>query len=222
MTTVERLLETSKDVWSQYHTHPFVCGIRDGNLEKRKFRNYILQDYRYLYDYTKIFAIGVAKAKSRETTQLFSRYIQGLTQGEMGIHRGYIQEFAITPDEVNGTKAALPNLSYTSYMLRVAYEESEVEILAAILSCAHSYEVIATEMVRHSPNCHQHPFYGYWIQGYTDPDYARRNRDLFDYLNALTVDYTPEQIAHLEDIFLACSRYELGFWDMAWAEESGL
>jgi len=37
------------------------------------------------------------------------------------------------------TPRALDNLSYTSYMLRVAYEEGEAEVLAAILSCAYSY-----------------------------------------------------------------------------------
>ena len=32
----------------------------------------------------------------------------------------------------------------------------------------------------------------------------------------LTKDYTEKQIQHLIDIFVACSRYELVFWQMSW------
>ena len=111
---------------------------------------------------------------------------------------------------------ALDNLSYTSYMLRVAYEEGEAEILTAILSCAYSYEVIAKEMVRRNPACLEHPFYGEWVQGYASDRYAGENRVLLDTLDRLTVSYTEEQLRHLEDIFTACSRYELAFWELAW------
>lgn len=37
-----------------------------------------------------------------------------------------------------------------------------------------------------------------------------------DTLDRLTRDYTEKQLKHLEDIFINCSRYEMGFWDMAW------
>ena len=35
-------------------------------------------------------------------------------------------------------------------------------------------------------------------------------------MDQLTEAYTEQQLQHLTDIFLACSRYELAFWDMAW------
>ena len=43
-----------------------------------------------------------------------------------------------------------------------------------------------------------------------------RSRRLLDTLDRLTVSYTEEQLRHLEDIFTACSRYELAFWELAW------
>ena len=63
--------------------------------------------------------------------------------GELDVHSGYMGKFNVSQEEIDDMKPSLDNLSYTSYMLRVAYEEGEVEILAAILSCAYSYEVIA-------------------------------------------------------------------------------
>ncbi len=215
-TTVQTLLAASKDIWDQYYQHPFVMGIQDGTLDREKFRYYIIQDYLYLEDYAKAFAIGIAKAKSLETTRLFSGYIHLLTGNEMDIHRGYMGKFAVTAEELAATPRALDNQSYTSYMLRVAYEESEAEILAAILSCAYSYELIAKNMVKSNPNCVSHPFYGDWVQGYASDQYAEGNAVLFGALNRLTSHYNEQQIKHLTDIFVACSRYELDFWEMAW------
>ena len=216
MNTVKRLLSAAKDIWTAYNEHPFVLGLQDGTLDQKKFRFYIIQDYLYLEEYAKVFALGIAKAKSLGTMQLFSKYVTLLTEGEMDIHRGYMGKFAVSREELDATLRSLDNLSYTSYMLRVAYEEGEAEILAAILSCAYSYEVIAKTILDHNPFAAEHPFYGDWIQGYAAPHYSEANLLLLDTLDRLTVGYDEKQLQHLTNIFVACSRYELAFWEMTW------
>lgn len=32
----------------------------------------------------------------------------------------------------------------------------------------------------------------------------------------LARDYSEQQLQHLTDVFVACSRYEMAFWEMAW------
>ncbi len=216
MKTTQRLLEATKDIWAAYNEHPFVLGIQDGSLDREKFKYYIIQDYLYLEEYVKVFAIGVAKAKSLETMRVFSRQMNYLIEGEMDIHRGYMGSFTVTREELEATPRALDNLSYTSYMLRVAYEEGEAEILAAILSCAYSYEVIAKTILKNDPSASEHSFYGSWVKGYAGSEFCDGNIVLLDAMNRLTGDYSEEQLKHLTDIFAACSRYELAFWDLAW------
>lgn len=216
MAIIEKLLSATAGIWAEYNQHPFVKGIEDGTLDKEKFKYYIIQDYLYLIEYAKVFGIGIAKAKSMETLKLFGSYVHQLTDGEMDIHRGYMGELGISQQEIDDTPHALDNLSYTSYMLRVAYEEGEAEILAAILSCAYSYEVIAQNIVKNNPESLNHPFYGQWISGYASDAYGKENTVLIDMIEKLTVDYTEAQMKHLVDIFVACSRYETAFWDLAW------
>ena len=158
----------------------------------------------------------LAKANSLETMRLFSKYVTLLTEGEMDTHRGYMGKFAVSREELKATPRALDNLSYTSYMLRVAYEESEAEILAAILSCAYSYEVIAHTILMRNPAAADHPFYGEWIKGYSDPHYSEANILLLETTDRITEHYTEVQLRHLEEIFTACSRYELAFWELGW------
>lgn len=216
MKTTERLLAATKDIWAAYNEHPFVLGIQDGTVDREKFKYYIIQDFLYLEEYAKVFSLGIAKAKSAETIQLFSKYVTLLTEGEMDIHRGYMGKFAVSREELEATPRALDNLSYTSYMLRVAYEEGEAEVLTAILSCAYSYEVIAKTILARNPAAADHPFYGDWVKGYADPHYSEANVLLLEMTDRLTRHYTEEQLRHLTDIFVACSRYELAFWDLAW------
>lgn len=216
MTTTQRLLAATEDIWAEYHTHPFVRGIADGTLDEEKFRYYMVQDYLYLIDYAKVFAIGVAKARDPETMRLFAGYVHQILDGEMDIHKGYMQRLGIALEDAERAPVALDNLSYTSYMLRVAYDEGPAEIAAAILSCALSYEYIAKEIVAKDPAAADHPFYGEWVRGYADPGYAASNQVLVDLTERLTKDYSEAQLEHLTEIFIACSRYEGAFWDMAW------
>ena len=216
MTVTERLLQCTKDIWEAYHAHPFVRGIGDGSLDEDKFRFYMIQDYLYLIDYAKVFALGVAKARDMDTMRLFAGYVHQILDGEMEIHKGYMARLGISLDEAEAAPVSLDNASYTAYMLKVAYEEGPAEIAAAILSCALSYEHIARRVVAQHPQAEDHPFYGEWVSGYANDGYSAANRELIALTERLTADYTPAQLAHLEEIFTVCSRYEAAFWDMAW------
>lgn len=215
MGTTQQLLDCAAEVWTAYNEHPFVLGIQNGTLEKEKFRFYMIQDYLYLGDYAKIFALGVAKATSLSNAMLFSKYIS-VMNGELNVHSNYMARLGITQEDIDSAKRSLDSLSYTSYMLRVAYEETEVEIVAAILACAYSYEVIAKKMVENNPAAVDDEFYGSWISGYVSEEYSEENRVLIELLDDMTKSYTPAQIEHLKEVFLACSRYEMAFWDLSW------
>lgn len=215
MKTSLRLLESVKDIWDSYNKHPFVLGIEKGNLPKDKFRFYMIQDYLYLEEYAKTFAIGVAKASNLKMANLFSKYIS-VMNGELDVHKGYLAMLEVTEDEIKSTPRSIDNISYTSYMMRVAYEYGEVEILTAIISCAYSYEIIAKNIYKNNPDSIKDSFYGPWIRGYISPEYSQDNKILLDTLDEITSNYTEEQIKHLEEIFILCSRYEYMFWDMSW------
>lgn len=95
--------------------------------------------------------------------------------GELDVHDGYLARLGVTQEEVETTPRSLDNLSYTSYMLRVTYEEDETEILTAILSCVYSYEIIAKNIVKNRPASVDDECYGDWIKEYAFDDYAAGN-----------------------------------------------
>ena len=210
-----RLHEAAAPIWQACLNHPFVTGIGDGSLPVEKFRHFMLQDYLYLFDYARVFALGVVKARDPELMRTFAQNVDAILGGEMKIHRAYMKRLGITEEQVFQVKPALDNLSYTNYMLAVANAGGPMEIVAAILACSWSYAEIGQALAA-QPGAAEHPFYGEWIRGYASEEYAATNQALIQLMDRLATDATEEQIAHLTDIFVNCSRYELGFWDMSW------
>lgn len=219
MLTTERLLASAHDLWKSYNEHPFVLGIQNGDLAREKFRFYTIQDYLYLLDYAKVFAIGLSKADDPAVMHTFAQYIVQIMDCEMNVHEGYMAELSITPEELRTAKPALANLSYTAYMRACAEAGGSAEAITAVLACAVSYEHIAREMLRRKPDADKHPFYGAWVESYASDAYAQENVVLCELVNKLTADYTEPQLEKLCEIFRNCARYEAGFWDMAWKLE---
>ena len=211
----ERLRQAAAPIWEKCLRHPFVTAIGDGTLPVEKFQYFMLQDYLYLFDYAKVFALGVVKAQDRALMQTFSQNVNAILNGEMNIHRAYMERLGITEDQVFAVKPALDNTSYTHYMLAVAESGGPMEIVAAILACSWSYAEIGQALAKR-PGAADHPFYGEWVRGYASENYAATNQALMALMDELAKDATGAQFDRLEEIFVNCSRYELGFWDMAW------
>ena len=210
-----RLRQAAAPIWEECLRHPFVTGIGDGTLGVEKFQYFMLQDYLYLFDYARVFALGVVKARDPKLMRTFAENVNAILGGEMNIHRAYMERLGITEDQVFAVKPALDNTSYTHYMLAVAESGGPMEIVAAILACSWSYAEIGQALAKR-PGAADHPFYGEWVRGYASEDYAATNQALMALMDELAKDATGAQFDRLEEIFVNCSRYELGFWDMAW------
>lgn len=217
MNFTQELYLSSKDIWDSYYEHPFVDGIGKGTLDKEKFKFYIIQDYLYLLDYAKIFALGVVKSDNEKDMQMFSTLTNGILNSEMGIHRVYMQKLGLTSEDIFKHKATLDNLSYTNYMLSVAHTGGVKEITVVVLACLWSYDMIGRELLRRYGSDQE--FYGEWIKAYTSDAYEELNKWLFNLVESSTANCTENEKDKLKEIFRNCSIYEYKFWDMAFKGE---
>lgn len=167
----DRLLETVQPVWEMSHNHPFVVGMGDGTLEKDKFQYYIIQDYLYLLDYAKLYAIGVVKATNPQVMGKFAEQIDGILNGEMTIHKQYAKRLGISIEEIESAKPSAKNLAYTNYMMSVSQNGTLAELIAALLPCMWSYWEIGKRL-NDIPGARDHEFFGEWIQGYSSEEYG--------------------------------------------------
>ena len=215
----EKLYLSVKDIWDSYNEHPFVKGIEIGNLDIDKFRFYMIQDYLYLLEYSRVFALGIVKARDEEIMRLFAESVNSILNGETNIHKSYMNRLGISKEEVEKAKASIDNISYTNYMLSVAQNQGLLELIVSVLSCSWSYKLIADKINERS-NAINHEFYGEWVKGYVSEEYAKSNDIIINLVNKLGKDITKEKLDNLIDIFRNCSRYEYMFWDMAYNKKN--
>ena len=76
-------------VWDRIFSHPFVTGLGDGTLPLESFKFYLVQDYRFLIDYSRVLAVASAKAPDLEGMTRFAGLLHATLAEEMDLHRRY-------------------------------------------------------------------------------------------------------------------------------------
>ncbi|WP_032122614.1 thiaminase II [Clostridium amazonitimonense] len=218
MKFTEKLYENVEDIWTSYYNHPFIKGIGDGSLDIDKFKFYMIQDYLYLLDYAKVYALGVVKADTEEVMQGFSKMVDNILNGEMSIHRSYMKRLGITSEEVKNAKQSLTNISYTHYMLSVSHVGNLAELSTSLLACMWSYLEIGKNLSK-IPGSTEHEFYGEWIRGYISKEYEEATEWIINLVDHLAKDMTDKELEKLNEIFINTSKYEYMFWDMSYHKE---
>ena len=104
MKLADRLFNSVEGLWESYLEHPFVKGIADGTLDIDRFRFYMIQDYRYLLEYAKVFAFGIIKSGREDIMRRFALMVKETLDGEMTIHKKYMARLGITEKEAAETK----------------------------------------------------------------------------------------------------------------------
>ena len=214
----EILLEKLQPIWRKNHSHPFVQEMGAGTLDQDKFRFYMIQDYLYLLDYSKLFALGAVKATDLENMAIFSALLHASVNEEMSLHRGYAARFGITEEELEKADPSPITLAYTHYMLHSAQNGTLAELVAALLPCAWSYWEIGKELSE-IPGAIDHEFYGDWIKMYSSKEFGQTAQWCIDLLDKLTEGKSERELLQLEKIFLNTTRFEYMFWDMAYNKE---
>ncbi len=199
-------------------SHPFITGVGDGTLDLAKFKYYVLQDYVYLIDYSRVLALASARATDLETMGWFARLLDETLNTEMDLHRGYCAEFGITSQELEATRSAPTTTAYTSYLLKVAHQGSFGELVAALLPCQWGYWEIGRHLAAQGEPAAA-PRYCRWIRMYAAPEFGKLAEELRLLADRIASRSGPDQIAAMEDAYLTSLRFEHQFWEMAYHQQ---
>lgn len=209
-----RLYKNVKPIWDKNYHHPFVQQLGEGTLEKEKFIRYMKQDYVYLIEYSKLFAIAVLKSDDLEIMGKFAETLNMLLNFEMDLHRQFAAKYGITEEELEQTKPTPMNLAYTSYMLNVAQKGTLAEIVACLLPCAWDYWEIGKQLRKQYEDTLNENPYKKWVDTYDSEKFGEGAKWLIKLMDKLAEGKTEQELALLEKHFQITSKYEYLFWDM--------
>ena len=214
----DELRQSAAPIWEADLRHPFVRGIADGTLPPDKFKFYLIQDYLFLLDYSRVFAYGVIKAPDEATMALFAQLLNETLNTEMDLHRGYCEKFGISAAEMEQAPVAPTTHAYTRHVLNVAQSGTLAELIAGVLPCQWGYAEIGTTLAEQGGS--PEPLYQEWIEMYASDEFLALGKWLRSLLNKLTAESSSAEKERLKRHFLFSSRYEYLFWEMAWTQEA--
>ena len=195
--------------------HPFVAGVGAGTLAVARFKHYVLQDYVYLIDYSRVLALAAARAPDLPTMGWFAQLLDETLNREMELHRSYCAQFGLSRAELESTLAAPTTVAYTSYLLQLAHQGSFAELTAGLLPCQWGYWEIGDHLARQGEPAAA-PLYCQWIRMYADPEFDALADHLRRLVNRLGEQAGPAELAAMGQAYRTSLRFEYRFWDMAY------
>ena len=197
--------------------HPFVQGLRDGSLPHDSFRFYVVQDALYLREYARALAICAAKGPHEEAIKMFSEHAAGAIVVERQLHESFFREFGLSEEQVRATEMAPTNVSYTSYLLAVAYGGSFPEALGTVLPCYWIYWEVGKALLEGgSPD----PLYRKWIETYGGEEFTDVVRAVLALTDEIGADLSRTEQSRVVEHFRTTARFEWMFWDMGLHKEA--
>ncbi|UCF21139.1 MAG: thiaminase II, partial [Gemmatimonadota bacterium] len=168
MSFSERLYEAVKPIWDAQLSHPVVKGIGDGSLDEEVFKRWVLQDYRYLKEFARIFAWAVTKAEGLDAMGWYAAVLNLTLNTEMGLHRQYATRFGLSASELEAAPMWPTTRAYTDFLVRTAADGDMADLLAALLPCAWGYVYVAQHLAKGEPPMDQR--YADWIEQYASDE----------------------------------------------------
>jgi thiaminase/transcriptional activator TenA len=217
MAFTDELHAAAKSIWGAQLEHPYVKGVGDGSLDEELFKNWVLQDYRYLKEFARIFAWAVAKADRLDSMGWYAAVLNLTLNTEMELHRQYAARFGLTPDDLEAAPMWPTTRAYTDFLVRTAADGDMADLVAALLPCAWGYVYVAKELAKGEPPQDQR--YADWIAQYASDEFAEAAEWLKAEMNRLAEGGSPDKRARLTELFVLSSRYEWQFWEMCWKGE---
>lgn len=219
MSFSRNLKDRAAKVWEDGYRHPFVQELGKGTLDKKKFQFYLLQDYQYLLQYAKVFALAVVKAEDETVMTRLTDIQHNTLAVEMNLHRQYMKDFGISHEQISQVKPSLFNKTYTANMLAVGQTGGLAEILAAVFPCAWTYCDYAQRLAKQYADRLESNFYKSWITHYSGIDFAASFEWFYDVIDEEAAGKSPAQRERIAEIFVSSVEFEYLFWDMSYKQE---
>lgn len=216
MAFTDSLQSAIEPLWDATLDHPMVEGIGDGTLDEEPFRRWVRQDYVYLIDYSRVFALGAAHAPDIERMGRFASLLDETINAEMDLHRSYAAEFGITESDLEATDPTPTTQAYTDFLVRAGYEGFG-ETVAALLPCMWGYNVTAQRLDEQGKPDHEQ--YAQWIDTYAGEEFTTLTEWCKELMDDVATNASPDALDTYRDLFITSARYEYMFWDAAWNDE---
>ncbi|ABM71611.1 TENA/THI-4 protein [Prochlorococcus marinus str. MIT 9515] len=189
MLVTKRLWESNLNLALSSLQTNFVQGIKNGNLPKNIFQEYLAQDYFFLESFARAYGLAISKSRDKNSIKALSQLLVGVSE-ELILHETYSKKWDINLNN-NHIKPATQN--YTDFLEEVSKKKSAVEIMFAMTPCMRLYSWIGKSL---SSKVLNNP-YKEWIITYSDENFDNLAKSLENLIDSAKEEYDTNQANYL-------------------------
>lgn len=218
MSFSKELRQAANPIFEAILSHPFVEGIGKGHLPAESLIHYVKQDFEYLNTFMQIYGIAISRSTNREDIAMFSEQISFVLHSEVHPHNNFCQVANVRYEELQYESLAPTAHHYTRHMIDVANKGTLAEILAVLLPCPWTYQVIGDYLYDKIKPDKAHPFYD-WITFYRSGGEMSVTDQFCARLDELALLASEQEKERMKDHFIKSCQLEYAFWEMAYTVE---
>ena len=189
MLITQKLWERNYNLASLSLNTKFVQGIKNGDLPKTKFQEYLAQDYFFLESFARAYGLAVSKSRNKKNIKTLSLLLSGVSE-ELILHETYAKEWDI---DLTTNSIGPATKKYTDFLEEVSLNLSLIEIMSAMTPCMRLYSWLGKKllnMISDNP-------YKEWILTYSDESFDNLAKSLENLIDEYDESYDIDQINFL-------------------------
>ena len=212
---IARLRDLTRTDWEAYIGHDFVRGLGRGDLPRPAFRHYLIQDYLFLIQFARAYALAAFKAETLDDMRAAAETLRGLTDTEMKLHVRTCAGWGLTEAQMAATPEDLPTIAYTRFVIDAGLKGDLLDLLVALSPCVVGYGEIGLRLKAAAAALPEGDAYRDWIEAYSGEEYLAIARAAADQIDRVWRERGAEaRLPALTGLFAAASRLEAAFWQM--------
>src|SRR3954454_2094461 len=149
MSFFDRLKVAASTEWRAYTEHPFTDGMADASLPEAAFRHYLVQDYLFLIEFARAYALAVYKSPTLGDMREAAAGISAILDVEMSLHVKLCAGWGLSAADLEHAPPASEMLAYTRYVLDAGMRGDLLALKVALAPCVIGYAEIATRLAAH-------------------------------------------------------------------------
>lgn len=208
------LINACQSDWDAYTQHPFVMQLGDGSLAQPCFLHYLKQDFLFLKQYARAYALAIYKANTLADMRKALPSVHALLDSEIQHHITYSADWGLTEADLEAEDEDFGTVAYTRYVLDAGMSGDLIDLYAALAPCSVGYAAIGRLLANDKKtNLIDNPFIS-WIELYSGDEFQKSVADGAQHFDELLaeIDINSQRGQHLVKVFKTATRMEVAFW----------
>lgn len=209
------LIKVYQADWDAYTHHQFVAQIANGSLAQACFLHYLKQDFLFLKQYARAYALAIYKANTLADMRKALPNVHTLLDSEIAHHVCYCADWGLSEADLEAQEEDFGTVAYTRYVLDAGMSGDLIDLYTALVPCSIGYAEIGHLLANDKNTLKQGTPFSSWISLYSSEKFQKSAK----YFNELLaeIDIKSQRGQHIIKVFKTATRMEIAFWQQGYS-----